>query len=45
MIPFDIYMRWKDQPILHDEDLWDGKYKTFGEMWIGEGYHIEEAGE
>lgn len=25
-------------PILHDEDDWDGKYKTYGEMWLGEGY-------
>ena len=36
------YEIWKDQPILHDEDEWDGKYNTYGEMWDGEGYKIEE---
>lgn len=41
MIAKEIYKGWKDQPILHDEDYWDGKYKTYGEMWIGEGYMIE----
>ena len=29
-------------PILHDEDDWGGKYKTYGEMWLGEGYEREE---
>lgn len=38
----EIYLTWKDQPILHDEDMWYGKYQTYGEMWIGEGYQIEE---
>ena len=33
-----IYDTWYDQPILHDEDHWNGKYKTYGEMWNGEGY-------
>jgi len=32
---------WKNQPILSDEDQWGGKYKTYGEMWTGEGYDIE----
>lgn len=41
MIDRDTYEIWKDQPILHDEDEWDGKYSTYGEMWIGEGYVIE----
>ena len=40
-ISYEIYNAWKDQPILHDEDMWDGKYKTYGEMWIGENYTIE----
>lgn len=31
---------WKNQPILSDEDQWGGKYKTYGEMWTGEGYDI-----
>ena len=34
---------WKNQPILSDEDQWGGKYKTYGEMWTGEGYDIEEG--
>lgn len=37
----DIYNEWKDQPILHDEDMWMGKYKTYGEMWVGEGAEVE----
>lgn len=40
IISKEIYQEWKDQPILHDEDQWCGKYKTYGEMWIGEGYAI-----
>ena len=40
-ISYEIYNAWKDQPILHDEDMWCGKYKTYGEMWIGENYTIE----
>ena len=31
-----------NSPILHDEDDWSGKYKTYGEMWLGEGYEREE---
>lgn len=42
-IKYDIYINWKDQIILHDEDMWNGKYKTYGEMWVGEGYEIEKA--
>jgi len=38
MISLEVYENWKDQPILHDEDEWSGKYKTYGEMWYGEGY-------
>lgn len=34
----EIWRDWFDQPILHDEDDWGGKYKTYGEMWVGEGY-------
>lgn len=41
-ISYEVYKAWKDQPILHDEDMWCGKYKTYGEMWIGEGYIIEK---
>lgn len=37
------YNEWKDQPILHDEDMWNGKYKTYGEMWQGEGFAILEV--
>ena len=38
----DVFEKWKDSPILHDEDEWDGEYSTYGEMWEGEGYTIEE---
>lgn len=38
-----VFLEWKDQPILHDEDEWGGKYKTYGEMWKGEGYTIGAA--
>lgn len=41
VIDYDTFLTWKDQPILHDEDDWDGKYQTYGEMWKGEGYEIE----
>ena len=37
----EIYDGWKDQPILHDEDMWMGRYETYGEMWDGEGYQVE----
>lgn len=37
------YDEWGNQPILHDEDLWSGKYKTYADMWRGEGYKIEES--
>ena len=40
----ETYEIWKDQLILHDEDEWGGKYSTYGEMWIGEGYEIEGDG-
>lgn len=36
-----VYEEYKDCVILHDEDEWDGKYTTYGEMWNGEGYIIE----
>ena len=39
-IEYQIYLDWKDQPILHDEDYWDGQYKTYGQMWMSEGYAI-----
>lgn len=42
IISKEVYNKWKDQPILHDEDLWGGKYKTVGEMWVGENYTIEQ---
>lgn len=35
------YLDWGSSPILHDEDEWNGKYKTYGEMWEGENYKIE----
>ena len=38
----DTYYKYKDCLILHDEDDWDGKYKTYGEMWLGEGYRLKE---
>lgn len=41
-IDLETYLTRKDDPILHDEDEWDGKYKTYGEMWDGEGYTIDE---
>ena len=41
-IEFETYMEMKNEPILHDEDEWNGKYKTYGEMWDGEGYEIDE---
>lgn len=41
----EVYEAWRDQPILHDEDQWGGKYKTVGEMWEGEGYAVEQGPE
>ena len=38
----ETYEVWKDTPILHDEDDWDGKYATYGEMWQGEGYTVKD---
>lgn len=35
------YIEWHRQPILHDEDYWNGEYRTYGEMWRGEGYQID----
>ena len=43
IVPKDVQDKWGNQPILHDEDQWDGKYKTFADMWKGEGYKLEEA--
>lgn len=40
-IKYEDYLKFKDQPILHDEDMWNGKYRTFGEMWEGEGVGID----
>lgn len=37
------YDEWGHQPILHDEDEWGGKYKTYADMWSGEGYRLEES--
>ena len=42
-ISLQTYEDWGNQPILHDEDEWGGKYKTYGEMWKGEGYTIVAA--
>ena len=42
IISYDTYRDWYDQPILHDEDMWDGRYKTYGEMWSGEGYMYQK---
>ena len=42
-ISLQTYEDWGNQPILHDEDEWGGKYKTYGEMWKGEGYTIGAA--
>lgn len=41
IISYGIWESWKNSRILHDEDQWGGKYKTYGEMWKGEGYIIE----
>ncbi len=41
-IDLGTYLYWKDKPISHDQDEWDGKYRTWGEMYLGEGYEIEE---
>ena len=43
-IDYWVWLRWKDTPILHDEDNWNGKYQTWGEMWEGKGYVIELNG-
>lgn len=43
IISKDVYDEWKGQPILSDEDEWNGKYQTYGDMWIGEGYEIEQG--
>ena len=37
IIQYETYEDWKDIAILREEDEWDGKYKTYGEMWKGEG--------
>ena len=37
--------KFGSQPILHDEDQWNGKYKTYNDMWAGEGYKLEESQE
>ena len=42
MISKETLEAWKDQPILHDEDEWNGAYATYGEMWAGEGYTIAD---
>ena len=42
-IDLETYLYWKDEPILHDEDEWGGKYRTWGEMWNGEGYTIDDG--
>jgi len=34
----EVWDDWYDQPILHDEDEWGGRYKTYGEMWEDLGY-------
>ena len=39
-IDYSIFQKWKNQPILKDEDCWEGKYKTYGDMWKGEGYMV-----
>lgn len=41
-IDYNIYNLHYTDPILHDEDCWNGLYKTYGEMWEGEGYTIEK---
>lgn len=41
VIDYETFITWKDQAILSDEDEWNGKYQTYGEMWKGEGYEIE----
>lgn len=38
----ETFDKWRDSPILHDEDEWNGKYETYGEMFAGEGYEVEE---
>ena len=42
-ISWATFKEWGNQIILHDEDLWDKKYKTYAEMWEGEGYTIGDA--
>lgn len=42
-ITMDDFLAWRDQHILHGEDEWDGMYKTYGEMWEGEGYMIDRT--
>ena len=41
----ETYEIWGNQLILYDEDEWGGKYRTYGEMWICEGYIIEGGNE
>lgn len=41
-IDLETYLFWKHVEIPQIEDEWNGKYKTFGEMWDGEGYAIIE---
>lgn len=40
-IDSETYRAWHNQPILHSEDEWDGRYQTYGDMWAGEGYTID----
>lgn len=35
-----VYKKYYDSIILHDEDVWDGEYRTYGEMWEGEHYSV-----
>lgn len=37
----EVYEKCRDDVILHDEDEWGGKYRTYGEMWAGEDIEIE----
>ena len=34
----DVWAKYYNAPIMHDEDEWGGQYKTYGEMWEAEGY-------
>ena len=40
IITYSEYLQHFNDAIESEADRWDGKYKTYGEMWIGENYFV-----